>query len=158
MIFKKYGVQTSRSGANELFLTIPNWEEFEEKFLDYSQKNSPETSGKSRSYLRYIQYLIHNYYDNYKIILNPLDKNNVLKLKKMRDSSFDDWHDYDIRENRFPNAALEEFIKFHENQEKIPYDSSSNLIEHLQSENEFLRAKLKAAKEFPMRLYIHKDK
>ena len=108
--FTKYG----KNVALPITINIPNLEKFRAEFIDFGHRNSPEKSEKASSYANYIEYLIQNYYDNFDEILNPLDKKSAEKLAAFRTISESLFIDYNRSESRFPNAAIEEFIKFHE--------------------------------------------
>jgi hypothetical protein len=94
-------------------IVIPNLEKFRTDFIHFSHHSSPEKSGKATSYANYIEYLLQNYYDNFGEILNPLDKKSTDKLSAFRTISDTLFRDYNNIEGRFPNAAIEEFIRFH---------------------------------------------
>lgn len=108
--FTKYG----KNVGLPITITIPNLEQFRTLFIEFGQRNSPDKSGKASSYANYIEYLIQNYYDNFDEILNPLDKKSAKKLAAFRMISESIFINYNHSESRFPNAAIEEFIKFHE--------------------------------------------
>lgn len=110
MKFTKYG---KRAGT-PITITIPNIEKFRNEFILFCSRNSTKKSGKAVSYANYMEYLLQNYYDNFGEILNPLDKKSAAMLATLRTTSDKEFQVYNIKEHRYPNAAIEEFIKFHE--------------------------------------------
>lgn len=107
IVFKKYG---KNGKVANITINIPHHQKFRKEFIAFNFDNNKPNSDKSRSYANYIEYIFQNYYDNFTEILDPFDKQSPKKLDKLRNSP--NFKAYNLREGRFPNAAIEAYHKF----------------------------------------------
>lgn len=107
VIFTKYG---KNGKVKNVVIHIPNLNKFREDFIAFNVDKDKPKSGKPSSYANYIEYILQNYYDNFGEVLDLYSTETIDKLELLRNSP--NFKDYNITEKRFPNAAIEAYIRF----------------------------------------------